>query len=312
MAQDTNDTVSLLSFVRQNSRLVLAELVLLGVAMALNVAARLWPGPWPGDVASVLGLQHLLLQHKTLTLLLEQISAVTWPIPALISISAIALALVLLRRWLDVGVIAVITSLGSGSMYLTNQLIQRPRPHGYGIYVQQQIVAYYSFPSGHVQHVLTFFGLLLFMTYQTRQRAWWLWLLRAILLAMLVLIGPARILAGEHWTSDVVQGLIYGAFWLILGISLYTWAAHRWPRLLARDERTPRRRVISASQPAACGGAAAVVAAADSPTAALHMHRQTGDHMQTGGLAQRHPGTRERIMGGESWPSRTDERQGGN
>lgn len=61
--------------------------------------------------------------------------------------------------------------------------------------------------------------------------------LRLILLAVILLIGPSRMLPGEHWTSDVVQGALYGLFWLLAGISLYRWAAPRWPRWLAPDER---------------------------------------------------------------------------
>lgn len=212
--------------------------------MVLDVLAVLHPGPWPGDVGGVLFVQHLLRPHKTLTLLLDQVSTITWPIPALISMTAIAATLVYVRRWLDFLLTAAVTGLGSGSMYLTNQLIQRPRPSGYGVYVEQHIVSYFSFPSGHVQHVVTFFGFLLFLTYQSRRPGWWIWplrLMRLLPLAVILLIGPSRMLAGEHWTSDVVQGALYGLFWLLTGIVLYRWAAPRWPRWLAPDERAALR-----------------------------------------------------------------------
>jgi membrane-associated phospholipid phosphatase len=66
---------------------------------------------------------------------------------------------------------------------------------------------------------------------------WWVWPLRLVLLAVIVLIGPSRMLEGEHWLSDVVAGYLYGAFWLILGLQVYGWAARRWPRLLAPGEQ---------------------------------------------------------------------------
>jgi undecaprenyl-diphosphatase len=199
----------------------------------------------PGDVGSVLDLQRLLLPHKTLTLWLEQVSTVTWPIPALETIIASVALLLLLRRWLDALLVAALTALGSGSSFLTSLLIQRPRPTGHGIYVLWQIKDYWSFPSGHVEHALTFFGILLFLTYQIPRPAPWLrpvlWAVRLGLLAFIVLMAPSRLVEGQHWTSDVVQGYLYGAFWLILGIHAYRWAAQRWPRLLAAGERERKR-----------------------------------------------------------------------
>lgn len=56
------------------------------------------------------------------------------------------------------------------------------------------------------------------------------------MIALIVLMGPSRMLEGEHWLSDVVEGLLYGAFWLLAGIHAYRWAWHRWPRLPGRHE----------------------------------------------------------------------------
>jgi membrane-associated phospholipid phosphatase len=86
---------------------------------------------------------------------------------------------------------------------------------------------------------VAFFGFVLFLTWQTRRWVPLLWPVRAVLVALIVLMGPSRVLEGEHWPSDVLAGLLYGAFWLILGLHLYTWARHRWPR--DRAERNRRR-----------------------------------------------------------------------
>jgi undecaprenyl-diphosphatase len=230
---------------RQHRPCVVGGLVVLGAILALDVVVALHPAPLPGDVGSVLAVQRLLLPHKTLTLWLEQVSTVTWPITALETIIAAVALLLLLRRWLDALLVAVLTGLGSGSSYLTNLLIQRPRPAGHGIHVLWQIKDYWSFPSGHVEHALTFFGILLFLTYQIPRPAPWLrpvlWAVRLGLLAFIVLMAPSRLVEGQHWTSDVVAGYLYGAFWLILGIHAYGWAAQRWPRLLATGERERKR-----------------------------------------------------------------------
>jgi membrane-associated phospholipid phosphatase len=185
------------TFLRQHRPFVVVELLVLGAALTLDVIVTLHPAPLPGDVGSVLDLQRLLLPHKALTLWLGQVSTVTWPITALETILAAVALLLLLHRWLDALLVAVLTGLGSGSSYLTSLLIQRPRPAGHGIYV--------------------------------------LW--HMVLVTVIVVIGPSRILEGEHWLSDVVAGYLYGAFWLLLGIYVYGWAARRWPRLLGSGEQ---------------------------------------------------------------------------
>lgn len=226
------------SFLRRHRGFVLAEVLLLAMVMALNVIVRLHRGPLPGDVGIVLALQRWLLPHRTLSLLLEQVSSVTWPIPAIITLATVVVLLLLLRRRLDALLVAGMTGLGSGSSFLTSLIIQRPRPLGHGLHIMCCTGGYYSFPSGHVEYALTFFGLLLFLTYQTRRTAPWLWPVRLVLLAFIVLMGPSRMLEGQHWASDSLQGYLYGAIWLLLSIQVYRWAARRRPRLLAPGERT--------------------------------------------------------------------------
>jgi hypothetical protein len=91
------------TFLRQHRPFVVVELLVLGAALTLDVIVTLHPAPLPGDVGSVLDLQRLLLPHKALTLWLEQVSTVTWPITALETILAAVALLLLLHRWLYVG-----------------------------------------------------------------------------------------------------------------------------------------------------------------------------------------------------------------
>ena len=37
--------------------------------------------------------------------------------------------------------------------------------------------------------------------------------------------------------DDILGGLLYGGFWLLVGIWAYSWAAQRWPALLPANER---------------------------------------------------------------------------
>jgi undecaprenyl-diphosphatase len=78
-----------------------------------------------------------------------------------------------------------------------------------------------SFPSGHVTMYVVFFGFLVYLLYKhdaprlARRGG----LLAATL--MIILIGPARILLGAHWTGDVIAAYLLGFFVLLLSIDMY-------------------------------------------------------------------------------------------
>ena len=55
-----------------------------------------------------------------------------------------------------------------------------------------------------------------------------LWPVRLFLLAEIVLMAPSRVLMGEHWPSDVMAGLLYGAFWLLVGVHAFTKDSNDW------------------------------------------------------------------------------------
>lgn len=221
-------------------RFAFGELLLWALALALAVIVHGHPAPLPGDVGLARGLQHLLLPHRVLTGLLDAVSAINWPTPSGITVAALLVVLLVLRRWLD-AILALVTSvLADGSSYLTNEIVRRPRPADHGLFILQHITRYFGFPSGHVIHAVAFFGFVLFLTYQTGRPAGWLWPVRLTLLAVIVLMGPSRVLEGEHWPSDVLEGLFVGAFWLVLGIHVYGTAGRRWPHLLGPDVGPPR------------------------------------------------------------------------
>ncbi len=216
---------------------LITEALLIVAILALGLVVKNHPQPLPGDVEIELAVQHLLLPHVALAQLIEIPSTINWPNPAGGTVIVVIVTLLLLRRWLDALVAFFVTAMGDLSSFLANQVVQRPRPTGHGITVLKQITTYFSFPSGHVVHVFGFFGLLIFLSYQTDRYPALLRVLRGLLFLLMVLIAPSRIMEGEHWPSDVLEGMLFGLFWLLLGIHLYHWASHRWPSLLAADER---------------------------------------------------------------------------
>lgn len=213
---------------------ILGEFLMLVLLLVLAVIVHLVRGPLLNEPELEVAWQHLVLPHQTLTQVIDLASTINWPNPALIGVIAIVVVLLLLRRWIGAFIAGLVSGLGDASSYLTNQLVQRPRPTGHGLYIQQQINTYYSFPSGHVVHVIGFFGFVLFLTFQTKRlHSWWLWLVRVPLIALIVLVGPSRLLEGEHWPTDVLGGLLLGGFWLVLGIHAYNWL-HRQTQLRHR------------------------------------------------------------------------------
>jgi membrane-associated phospholipid phosphatase len=215
---------------------VAGEVVLLAILIVLTVAVRTHGGgPLPGDVGFQLDFQHWLRPHKLVTEVLDFASTVSWPIPAAISVAAVSVLLLVLRRWLDVIVLLSVVGLADGVDYVFSKWIHRARPSGHGIYVASSIKTSFSFPSGHVMQAMVFFGFLLFLTFQVRNvRTWWWWPLRALLLYLILAMGPSRILEGEHWPTDALAGYAYGGFWLLLAIHAYLWTARRWPKLRGR------------------------------------------------------------------------------
>jgi membrane-associated phospholipid phosphatase len=169
------------------------------------------------------------LPHHWLASLVDAVSAINWPVPSAIVVAGVIGLLVALRRWLAAAVALLTSGLADASSYITNEIVRRPRPADHNLHILHAIKTYYSFPSGHVIHAVAFFGFVLFLTWQTRRPAPFLllWPVRAVLIALIVLMGPSRVLEGEHWPSDVLGGLLYGAFWLMLGLHVYFWARHR-------------------------------------------------------------------------------------
>lgn len=220
---------------------IVAGLVLLAAFIALFVMVKGHRGPLPGDVGLALWWQHLVRPYHLLTTGINEFRAINFPIPATITMIVLIAVFALFRRWLDLAIAAVVVALADGGNWLVNLFVARPRPAGYGIVVDQHLTGYYSFPSGHVEHALAVLGIVVFLSFQLRRPAPWqaslLWVGRIALLALIVMQVPAAVLEGEHWPSDGLAALLWGGFWLLVGIVVYTWAAQRWTRLVPMNER---------------------------------------------------------------------------
>jgi membrane-associated phospholipid phosphatase len=219
----------------RHRRFIAAEVVLLTGMVVLGFMARMHPGPFPGDLDVSLAWERLVRPNHMLTVVVEFFGNATWPLQAVIIAVCISAILGHFRRWLDVIISLGTAGLASLTNYTIMQLVDRPRPVGPGLHVNGH-VGFPSFPSGHVEHALAYYGFLLFLTFQIRHPRSWIWIARVPLFLVVIMEGPSRLVTGEHWPSDVLAALIWGGLWLILGVHAYRWAEQRWPRLVPPNE----------------------------------------------------------------------------
>lgn len=103
-------------------------------------------------------------------------------------------------------------------------VINMPRPTTDEVRViRDDTVSGSSFPSGHAQFSVTFWG---YLAWLAKQPLMW-----GLALVMALLIGVSRMYLGLHWPVDVLAGYIAG----IVGLSLAILAYNRWHHLTLND-----------------------------------------------------------------------------
>ncbi|MEO6406570.1 MAG: phosphatase PAP2 family protein [Ferruginibacter sp.] len=112
-------------------------------------------------------------------------------------------------NWIKVAAIGISST---AVMFLLKLILQRQRPE-----VPLIVKAHgYSFPSGHTFTSLCFFGMLIYIVYKKIQQPFIKWLLIALMIMLVLLIGFSRIYLKLHYASDVIAGLCLGTIWLLL------------------------------------------------------------------------------------------------
>jgi membrane-associated phospholipid phosphatase len=181
------------------------------------------PGPWPGELAFSRTVQGLQL-WPWVTALIAFISSFNDPFPSAIAIVVWLLAMGLLRWFRPAVFLGLIVLVGNGINATIGDLVGRPRPSSHLIHVDYTL-SFNSFPSGHTEHVVVFYGFLLFLSLTRPVRQWryhWALLPFQIFVVLDILVmGYSRVLEGEHWVTDVLAGYLSGLLWLSLFIYLY-------------------------------------------------------------------------------------------
>jgi len=125
--------------------------------------------------------------------------------------------------------LAVFVPLSTGINILIANLVNRPRPSSLTSPIKHhtQLILIPSFPSGHTEHSVVFYGFLLFLSFIKPVREWrYRWVLipfQAYAVIDLLTIGFSRIVVEDHWLTDVLGGYLVGALELSVYIFLFWW-----------------------------------------------------------------------------------------
>ncbi len=107
----------------------------------------------------------------------------------------------------------------TGILFLFKSIFQRTRPLDPLI----KDVTGFSFPSGHSFSSFTFFGMMIYIIWQTKIRKGWKILFSVLLFLFASVIAFSRVYLRVHYPSDVIAGFCLSIVWLILSL----WILHK-------------------------------------------------------------------------------------
>jgi membrane-associated phospholipid phosphatase len=132
----------------------------------------------------------------------------------------VSLRLRLPSRRREISFIALTTLAAGIIVWLIKLLVNRPRPDIELVQIMEGTIGS-AFPSMHVACATVICGFLLYLAPRLVKTPAVMWLLRALLIALIIFTGVSRIYLGAHWASDVVGGLFLGGLLLYPAIVSY-------------------------------------------------------------------------------------------
>ncbi|MDD1648324.1 MAG: phosphatase PAP2 family protein [Methanomicrobiales archaeon] len=199
-------------------RLAIILLLLLASGTALTLAAYEF-GVFKFDLQIAAMLRDL--EAPVFEALMAAISFLGDGWVPVIIVLAVAAFWAFRKGWLEAAF--VIATLSAGVLAgVLKVLVGRPRPSSFTLQPRDLFESFnqYAYPSGHVLIFVVFYGLVAYLSWkylEGRSR----WGVIAVCAALILLIGPSRIVMGEHWASDVIGSYIIGTLWLIILVLLY-------------------------------------------------------------------------------------------
>jgi len=162
------------------------------------------------------------------------ISGMTW---------AVALVLVLLRRWHYLPFLGVAVSLGRAINGKMQAFFARPRPS----FPDMEVLTRPGFPSGHTAAAALLFGFLIILALRELRSKEAKIIAVGVASAAILFVGWTRIALLVHHTTDVIRSLLWCTAWLVGchygNIAAYRWSADNveaWGRAaMQKDPRVP-------------------------------------------------------------------------
>lgn len=218
-------------------------------------------GPLPLDLTTTKEAQHLAMP-TWLNTILNFPSLLNDPLPSIIALILwvgflTGAGLVARSRgksphawWLAAVFLALIVQVSAALNVIIDELVKRRRPlPADGIRIVGAIIPFPTYPSGHTEHDMVYYGFLLYLSFTRRVRRWrysWLLLpLQIYAIFDMLAIGFSRIELGDHWLTDVLGGYLEGAIYLCFFIFLY----YQVDRALHRRRIRKEMRAKSSSSP---------------------------------------------------------------
>ena len=100
----------------------------------------------------------------------------------------------------------------------------RPRPFEWMLIEETG----YSFPSGHAMVSAAFYGMLIYLIWQTKMKTKYKKIWTIVLALLIFFIGLSRIYLGVHYTSDILAGFTLSLSCLIVTTSLVSYYLKRY------------------------------------------------------------------------------------
>ena len=133
----------------------------------------------------------------------------------------LAFALWRTRLRLEAAMLVSVAVLMTAGRKLLQGIVRRPRPNPALVHVAKPKKSE-SFPSGHATTALGGWGWLsLLAGLLLKKKPRWRAAVLSGMMLIITLLGPSRVYLGEHWTTDVLGGYLYGGTWLSLSYHLY-------------------------------------------------------------------------------------------
>ena len=206
--------------------------VALIILVMLSVLVIFHPGPFPIDAQSMETLQSLHLP-TWLSAVIAFFSTLNDPIPSIIAWVAWLIGLSIFRRFRQAIFLVFGSVAADGVDGLVRLFVNRPRPAPsphvpIHVYMPEPFTSY---PSGHTEHDVVYYGFLLYLSFTKPVREWpYRWVLipfQVFAVVAILSIGYSRIAEGSHWLTDALAGYLVGALLLFVLIWLYRWTTNK-------------------------------------------------------------------------------------